>query len=165
MLVIISVFLYFNFKYDQYVDIDLFENIISEVKSAEDLPDLFYEEYEKEFPENLNRNFIQSIFRNQNSESRKLTDNIYPFLINKPNRREYHINTLITIHKIEKQTNQKQCLNWRAKNFDFLYGANGINVASQTYYEKELDELSQEEMRTLVKMLENPMVHNPMRNE
>ena len=65
--------------------------------------------------------------------------------------------------EIEKNTSQKQCLNWITQNFDFLYGAKGIENASEFYFEKNLSNLNEKEMDILVKMLDNPLKYNPLK--
>ena len=47
--------------------------------------------------------------------------------------------------------------------FDFIYGAYGIKAAAETYFGKEQDELSVEEAATLIGMLQNPVLHNPIK--
>ena len=67
--------------------------------------------------------------------------------------------------EIEKSTSQKQCLNWIAQNFDFLHGAKGIQNASKFYFKKNLENLNENEMEILVKMLDNPVKNNPLRKK
>ena len=47
--------------------------------------------------------------------------------------------------------------------FEFIYGAHGIQAASQTYFNKDQSELDIEEAATLVGMLKNPSLYNPIR--
>ena len=48
--------------------------------------------------------------------------------------------------------------------FDFLYNANGIEMASKVYFNKKTKNLTLSEAATFVAMLENPVKNNPLRN-
>lgn len=48
--------------------------------------------------------------------------------------------------------------------FDFLYNANGIEMASRVYFNKKTSELTLPEAATFVAMLENPVKNNPYRH-
>lgn len=48
--------------------------------------------------------------------------------------------------------------------FDFLFNANGIEMASRVYFNKKTSELTLPEAATFVAMLENPVKNNPYRH-
>ena len=52
--------------------------------------------------------------------------------------------------KIEEFTNQKQCLNWIARNFEFYYNNTGIEEASLFFYKKTFKELNAVEIASLI---------------
>lgn len=69
----------------------------------------------------------------------------------------------ITAVKLEKQYTKQEILSMYLNKFNFIYGAYGISAASEIYFGKKQDELSLEESATLVGMLKNPALFNPVR--
>lgn len=65
--------------------------------------------------------------------------------------------------KIEKEVSQKDCLNYYLENFRFLNRVRGIETAAKFYFQKEIANLSEDEMIGLIVMLENPVLYNPKR--
>lgn len=65
--------------------------------------------------------------------------------------------------KIERQFSQQECLNYIASHCDMLYGNSGVFEASEFYYKKSLRILNVSQTDTMVKMLENPILYNPLR--
>lgn len=73
-------------------------------------------------------------------------------------------NEYVLAWKLEKEFTQEQCLFLYAKQYHFLYGNKGINSASKYYFNKKITELNYDEMATLVIMLRNPSLYNPIKN-
>ena len=69
----------------------------------------------------------------------------------------------ITAVKIEKSYTKEEILAMYLNKFNFIYGAYGIGAASEIYFGKNQDELAIEEAATLVGMLKNPSLFNPIR--
>lgn len=69
----------------------------------------------------------------------------------------------ITAVKIERQYTKEEILAMYLNKFNFIYGAYGISAASNTYFSKNQEDLSTEEAATLIGMLKNPALFNPMR--
>ena len=69
----------------------------------------------------------------------------------------------ITAVKIERQYTKQEILAMYLNKFNFIYGAYGISAASEIYFGKKQDELRIEESATLVGMLKNPALFNPVR--
>lgn len=69
----------------------------------------------------------------------------------------------ITAVKIEKSYTKEEIIAMYLNKFNFIYGAYGIKAASEIYFGKPQEELTVEEAATLVGMLKNPSLFNPIR--
>ncbi|MEO5905874.1 MAG: transglycosylase domain-containing protein, partial [Saprospiraceae bacterium] len=69
----------------------------------------------------------------------------------------------ITAVKIERQYTKQEILAMYLNKFNFIYGAYGVSAASEIYFGKKQEELAIEEAATLVGMLKNPALFNPVR--
>ena len=69
----------------------------------------------------------------------------------------------ITAVKLERQYTKQEILAMYLNKFNFIYGAYGISAASEIYFGKKQNELLVEEAATLVGMLKNPALFNPVR--
>jgi len=69
----------------------------------------------------------------------------------------------ITAVKIEKQYTKQEILAMYLNKFNFIYGAYGISAASEIYFGKNQKDLHIEEAATLIGMLKNPALFNPVR--
>ncbi|HPZ25131.1 MAG TPA: penicillin-binding transpeptidase domain-containing protein, partial [Kaistella sp.] len=67
--------------------------------------------------------------------------------------------------KLERNYTKEEIITLYFNKFDFLYNANGIEMASRIYFNKTTSQLTLPEAATFVAMLENPVKNNPMRNE
>jgi len=65
--------------------------------------------------------------------------------------------------KLERQYSKEEIIAMYLNKFEFINGAHGIQAASQTYFDKSQDELTLPEAATLVGMLKNPSLYNPVR--
>ncbi|SDI32970.1 penicillin-binding protein 1A [Chryseobacterium taeanense] len=65
---------------------------------------------------------------------------------------------------LEKRYTKEEIVTLYFNKFDFLYNANGIEMASRIYFNKKTSELTLPEAAMFVAMLENPVKNNPMRN-
>ena len=66
---------------------------------------------------------------------------------------------------LEKRYTKEEIITLYFNKFDFLYNANGIEMASRVYFNKSASKLTLPEAAMFVAMLENPVKNNPMRNE
>ncbi|UFK96722.1 penicillin-binding protein 1A [Kaistella faecalis] len=66
---------------------------------------------------------------------------------------------------LEKRYTKEEIITLYFNKFDFLYNANGIEMASRIYFNKPTSKLTLPEAAMFVAMLENPVKNNPMRNE
>ena len=65
---------------------------------------------------------------------------------------------------LEKRYTKEEIIEKYFNKFDFLYNANGIEMASKIYFNKTAKELTLPESAMFVAMLEAPVGNNPMRN-
>lgn len=65
---------------------------------------------------------------------------------------------------LEKRYTKEEIVTLYFNKFDFLYNANGIEMASRVYFNKKTNQLTLPEAAMFVAMLENPVKNNPMRN-
>jgi len=65
--------------------------------------------------------------------------------------------------KYENLFSKEEILTMYLNKFEFVNGAHGIDAAAQTYFGKPQSELTLNEAATLVGMLKNPSLYNPVR--
>lgn len=70
----------------------------------------------------------------------------------------------LTAVKLERAYTKQEILTMYLNEFDFLYGANGIRSASETYFSKQPIDLTITESAMLVRMLKNPSMYNYRRD-
>lgn len=70
----------------------------------------------------------------------------------------------LTAIKLERSYTKEEILALYFNEFDFLYGAVGIKSAAQIYFGKLPNELTIPEAAMLVRLLQNPSLHNPRRS-
>jgi penicillin-binding protein 1A len=69
----------------------------------------------------------------------------------------------ITAVRLEKSYTKEEILAMYLNKFEFIYGAHGIQAAANTYFGKDQRDLDYSEAATLVGMLKNPSLYNPVR--
>ena len=147
--------------------------LVSEIKEAETLPEKFYELYQADYPNSLtyslNRQIITGFFKSNIKKPPSSQVAILSRLSwRKSNSFDKRRSKLLEISlswEIESGTTQKECLNWVMEKFDFSSQTNGIRQASQFYFEKEISELNDRELASLVIMTNNPSLYNPFRRK
>ncbi len=85
------------------------------------------------------------------------TNNIFERAMQKP------IEWMIAL-KLERFYSKEEILKMYLNQFDFLYNAVGIKSAAHVYFNKEASELNTLEAATLVGMVKNPSLYNPVRH-
>lgn len=135
---------------------------ISEIKSAPKLADRFYELYEITHSIKLeNHNHFKSFFKrlinSHNKFDCECSNSIYSMT------HYYGIKKILLSNYLERFVTQKECLNYNAKNTDFLYGNTGISEASIYYFSKSFENLNDTEYVKLVLMMDNPSLYNTKR--
>lgn len=66
--------------------------------------------------------------------------------------------------QLEKKYTKEEILTMYLNKFDFIYRANGIEAAAQTYFQKNVQDLTIPESAVLISMLKNPVYYNPHRH-
>jgi penicillin-binding protein 1A len=65
--------------------------------------------------------------------------------------------------KLERSYTKQEILTMYLNKAPFIYGAYGIQSASHTFFSKPLDSIRVEEAATIIGMLKNPALYNPLR--
>lgn len=175
IVVLLFIVLYFYTKnyWKNFTNETEISELVSEIKKADSLPEKFYELYEVEDPKSLTYDLNQQIITQIFSSNYRMSPSSQVALVlrlslkkNKSfDNRRYILLDISLSWKIESQTTQKECLNWLAENSDFLYNTVGIKQASLRYFEKELAELNERELASLVIMMNNPSLYNPLKRK
>src|SRR5690606_24748192 len=66
--------------------------------------------------------------------------------------------------ELEKRYTKEEIIAMYLNKFDFVYNANGIELASKVYFNTTTKDLTLEESAMLIAMLKNPVAFNPLRN-
>ncbi|HHH53658.1 MAG TPA: penicillin-binding protein, partial [Bacteroidetes bacterium] len=69
----------------------------------------------------------------------------------------------ITAVKLEKSYTKEEIIAMYLNKFDFIYGAHGIQAASNIYFGKDQNDLDITEAAMIVGMLKNPALYNPIK--
>ncbi|WP_297984725.1 transglycosylase domain-containing protein [uncultured Chryseobacterium sp.] len=83
---------------------------------------------------------------------------------NKVQRAFQKLKEWVVAVSLEKRYTKEEIIELYFNKFDFLYNANGIEMASRVYFNKSTKQLTLPEAAMFVAMLENPVKNNPMRN-
>ena len=149
------------FKNERFVEIQ--KSILeSKSKNYSDLMLLFnkIEDIEKNKYEGLNR-------KKRDCPCLKVVKNLgYPNLY--PERSSQISNKIVLniyAKKIEESFTQNDCLKFLLASYEFHDKAKGIEEASFFFFGKQIKELSQDESISLILLLENSSLYNPLRNK
>ncbi|WP_127845249.1 penicillin-binding protein 1A [Psychroflexus aestuariivivens] len=81
------------------------------------------------------------------------------------NRLKQKVKEWVIAVRLEEQYTKEEIITMYLNKFDFLYQAVGIRSASRIYFSKEPEDLNIEESATLVAMLKNPILYNPIKEK
>jgi hypothetical protein len=138
--------------------------IIEEINSAEKIPKEFHQVFYSLYKtKSANQLFLDRLLGNYDTDCPCILAAYYSNLTYLPVKNRLLANQYSLAWKLEKYFSQEQCLNFVAKEADFLYGSLGIKKASEFYFNKDIHDLNTREYQTLALMLENPSLYNPMR--
>ncbi|WP_066630985.1 transglycosylase domain-containing protein [Labilibacter marinus] len=173
--IVIVLYSYYHVRtcWRSFVSEKRIQEIVEEIKNAQELPDLFYCLYQQDKPNSLEYGMDKHIFNDiflmkySTPVSLNVSKHIGHYIkdINEPKkqRRDYLFYPYSLTWKLEKYTTQKECLNWLARNDNFVYDNIGVEQASLFFYHKTLEELDTIQMASLVVMMRNPALYNPVR--
>lgn len=66
--------------------------------------------------------------------------------------------------ELEKRYTKEEIISMYLNKFDFIYSANGVELASKVYFSSSTEKLTLDQSAMLVAMLKNPVFYNPMRH-
>lgn len=98
-----------------------------------------------------------------------ITQQLSKLLFSDPNKRGtfnrimQKVKEWVIAIRLEEQYTKEEIITMYLNKFDFLYQAVGIRSASRIYFSKEPKDLNIEESATLVAMLKNPVLYNPVK--
>lgn len=162
----ICVYGYYAYRFHQNLKTTEFNQIISKAKAESELPQKFFETYEKLNPKSTDYGFWGSLIHQTECQSLNMARRIYPYVKNQnSNRLENMSFEYFLTLKIERNLSQIQCLNYFAKSSDFIYGNIGIERASEFYFKTNIENLDSKQIEILVKMIKNPVLYNPLRQK
>ncbi|WP_434980568.1 penicillin-binding protein 1A [Daejeonia sp. YH14] len=110
------------------------------------------------------------IFRGERGGGSTITQQLAKLLFtqdpstNKIKRGFQKLKEWVVAVSLEKRYTKEEIVKLYFNKFDFLYNANGIEMASRIYFNKHTSQLTLPEAAMFVAMLENPVRNNPMRN-
>ncbi|MBB4802026.1 CRISPR/Cas system CMR-associated protein Cmr1 (group 7 of RAMP superfamily) [Flavobacterium nitrogenifigens] len=104
-------------------------------------------------------NKIFKELKEPNCPCQTAVNNIGPF------RHGYSITKSLYDLKIKKDFTQEECLKFVLVHYDFGYHQIGIKAASEFFFNKNIKELNEREKITLIAMLKNSSLYNPIRNK
>lgn len=162
----ICVYGYYAYRFHQNLKTTEFNQIISEAKTESELPQNFFETYEKFNPKSTDYGFWGSLIHQTECQSLNMSKLNYHYVrIQNNNRLENLSFTYFLTLRIERNLSQIQCLNHIAKNSDFMYRNIGIEKASKFYFKTDIENLDSKQMEILIKMINNPALYNPLRQK
>ncbi len=110
------------------------------------------------------------VYRGQRGGGSTITQQLAKLLFtgtasqNKIERAFQKLKEWVVAVSLEKRYTKEEIIQLYFNKFDFLYNANGIEMASRIYFNKSAKDLTLPEAAVFVSMLEAPVANNPMRN-
>lgn len=83
---------------------------------------------------------------------------------NKVGRVKQKLKEWVVALQLERLYTKEEIITMYLNKFDFIYRANGIEAAAQTYFQKHTNELTVPESAVLISMLKSPVLYNPKSN-
>lgn len=164
LLLLLSFLFWGSSSYNAAIPEKSIKMVVEAVRGAKNLPDTFYSVFHKIEKVGSTGDFLFATAFNRNQVFCPCLQVAKRHLAPTPNKNRLLQNHYFAALRLEKELSQKECLNYLVANTDFLYQAIGVQQAAQTYFHKNLSELSQREMATLILMMRNPLAYNPLIN-
>lgn len=82
-----------------------------------------------------------------------------------PYRHGYSLTKLLNIAKTKLDFTQNECLEFVLLNNSFGHDNKGIKAAAQFYFKKNIEQLNEREIITLLTVFKNPGLYDPIRNK
>lgn len=164
ILLISCFYFYLTHSIDSVISKERQENIFTEINESEGLPNLFYIQYEKLNPNGFKRSYTESLLSRFTGELKKCAcEEIYahPGYFDHYNRFAPHI----FFYEVNSKLDSKKCLDYVLQNAYFGNGIKGVKLASKKYFQKEINDLNENEILDLLIIHENPSYFNPLRRK
>ena len=158
--ILLGLYIWLKQRVYNVVDKEIYNHLVENIRVSEDLPERFYEIYGQvtEFDENSTTNkFIFFRLLQGDSKPCPCVNASYGVVFNT-------IDTWSVGISLDKDVLPKKCLDFYLSRLGFPYSIIGIQNASQFYYKKDLEELSDNEMLELSVMTINSFFYNKIRN-
>ena len=146
ILIAFYIFLLNSYKFI-YSDNEI-KSFVNEINNSPNLPNEFYELYNKEFDHSLEKSTIKYLSKSIYKLDSNRPVSIWTAIVFKIKKDKitsfdkfYKIENSLAI-KIESLTKSKQQLNWLMENCDFGYKQIGVQNASKFFFNKELNKLN-----------------------
>ncbi len=151
------------------------EAMFTEIKNTEPLPEKYYETIEKYYPGYFNTNFWETAFKalilpdhgdRLECQCMNLTyvNQSYRYFSNESFFKSYRIGVPIITLAIEERFTERECFAYIMNRTYYDYQTTGVEQAAMCFFEKSLEELTEEEILSLHIMRKAPATYNPKRN-
>ncbi len=148
---------------------DLSPHVVNALISTEDVR---FKQHSGIDPEALGRAIVNTVILQKSSSGggSTITQQLAKLLFTKRassnffKRSVQKLKEWIVAVKLERSYTKEEIMTMYLNEFDFLYSANGIKSAAETYFSTTPDKLKIEEAATLVGMLKNPSLYNPRKH-
>jgi penicillin-binding protein 1A len=104
----------------------------------------------------ITQQLAKMLYSDRNFEGMNFVERIFAYSTRK-------FGEMITAVKLEKRYSKEEILTMYLNKVNFVNGAYGIKAASEIYFGKSQKDLNVEESATIIGMLQNPSLFNPMR--
>lgn len=165
--IIFGFYIWLNLSLNTVISKDSYKELVQEIRQTPQLPERFYGIYSKVAGVNI-----------KSSSKNHITERIFNILTNQSNYKNgcpcidaayiqginSTIDTWIVGLALDKEVTTEQCFAFYLSHFDYLFSQIGIRNASKFYYNKEIEELNDDEMYEISVMTVNPAYFNKLRN-
>ena len=158
ILIIGCFYIYLTNSIDSVMSKERQEIIFAEINKSEELPNSFYIQYEKINPNGFSRSYTESLLSRFSDKLKHCAcEEIYahPGYFDNYNRLAPHI----FFYEVNKKIDSKKCLDYVLQNADFTHHIKGVKFASRKYFNKEINELNENEVLDLLIIHENPSLY------
>ncbi|MEX0812004.1 MAG: transglycosylase domain-containing protein [Chitinophagales bacterium] len=154
----------------KYLQTDTKKELVASIKQSKELPENFLQAYCKLYPGSLKSNYwgyVTEHLINKNSDRRCPCRKVALFTSSENinySRGFYKLAPTMIGLELEDYVSQEQCLNYISSKYNFLRDVNGVWDASWAYFNKDLQDLNNEELAGLLSIIENPVLYDMKRH-
>ncbi|WP_299548769.1 transglycosylase domain-containing protein [Seonamhaeicola sp.] len=157
-----STYFYLKSTWRDVLSEEELDELVARIEFADDLPERFFELYEEAYPgvmtTTLNKQMMKSVFSNDVIKSPSLLASTISKLsrVDGDSTRISRRKAYVLAWKLEEVADQKQCLNWALKNYQFTPEFKGVDNIARYYYVKDLHSLNDEELKSIITLMKKP---------